>query len=129
MHRQMLGTVPMKKVLVIEDHRDLRELIRAQINLKGFAAITAKNGKEGIETAIAEKPDLILMDIIMPEMDGWEATRILRGVTATKEVPIVAMTALFRPSDLQSCIEAGCNDYISKPFTLEELRNKITRLI
>jgi two-component system, cell cycle response regulator DivK len=75
----MLGTVPMKKVLVIEDHRDLRELIREQINLKGFAAITAKNGKEGIETAIAEKPDLILMDIIMPEMDGWEATRILRG--------------------------------------------------
>jgi CheY-like chemotaxis protein len=119
----------MKKVLVIEDHPHLRELLRAQIKLKGFAAITAKNGREGIETAIAEKPDLILMDIIMPEMDGWEATRILREVTETKEVPIVAMTALFRPSDLQSCIEAGCNDYISKPFTLEELRNKMTRLI
>jgi CheY-like chemotaxis protein len=119
----------MKKVLIIEDHRDLRELLRAHIHLKGFTAVTAKNGKEGIETAIAEKPDLILMDIMMPEMNGWEATRILRGITETKEIPILAVTAIFRSSDLESCIEAGCNDYISKPFTLEELRNKINGLI
>ena len=116
----------MKKVLVIDDHPDVRELLRAQISLKGFTAISAKNAKEGIETAIAEKPDLILMDIMMPDMDGREATKILRQITETKEIPIVAVTAMFRPSDLKSCIEAGCNDYISKPFTLEQLREKIS---
>jgi two-component system, cell cycle response regulator DivK len=119
----------MKKVLIIDDHRDLRELLRAQISLKGFSAIGAKSAKEGIETAIAEKPDLILMDIMMPEMDGREATRILRQITETREIPIVAVTAMLRPSDLKSCIEAGCNDYISKPFTLEQLREKISALI
>ena len=119
----------MKKVLIIDDNRDLRELLRAQISLKGFSAVGAKCAKEGIETAIAEKPDLILMDIMMPEMDGREATRILRQITETKEIPIVAVTAMFRPSDLKSCIEAGCNDYISKPFTMEQLREKISALI
>ena len=119
----------MKKILIVDDHRDLRDLLRAQISLKGFTAISAKNAKEGIETAIAEKPDLILMDIMMPEMDGREATKVLRQITETKEIPIVAVTAMFRPSDLKSCIEAGCNDYISKPFTMEQLREKISALI
>ena len=119
----------MKKVLIVDDHRDLRELLRAQISSKGFTALSAKNAKEGIESAIAEKPDLILMDIMMPEMDGREATKILRQITETKDIPIVAVTAMFRPSDLQSCIEAGCNDYISKPFTLEKLREKISAFI
>ena len=69
----------MKKVLIIEDHQGVRELLRTYIHLNGFTAITAENGNEGIKTTIGEHPDLILMDIIMPEMDGWEATRILRG--------------------------------------------------
>ena len=76
----------------------------------GFNAITSTNGKEGVEKALAEKPDLILMDIIMPEMDGWEATRILRANPETKDVPILATTVFTRPSDLQRCIDAGCND-------------------
>ena len=87
----------MKKILIVEDHPDMRELLRAQIDLMGFSAITARNGKEGIKTATAEKPDLIMMDFMMPEMDGCEATRILRATSEIKEIPIIAVTALFRP--------------------------------
>ena len=119
----------MKKILIVDDHPDMRKVLQTQIELMGFAGITAKNGKEGIEAAIAEKPDLIMMDFMMPEMDGWEATRILRATTETKEIPIIAVTAMIRPSDLQSCIEAGCNDYIVKPFRSEELRKRIDALL
>ena len=77
----------------------MRTVLQTQIELMGFAGITAKNGKGGVETAIAEKPDLIMMDFMMPEIDGWEATRILRAITETKEIPILAVTAMIRPSD------------------------------
>ena len=116
----------MKKVLIVEDHPDLRKALRTQIELMGFTGITATNGKDGIETAMAEKPDLIMMDSNMPEMDGVEATKILRATTETKDIAIIAVTAM---SDIQSCIEAGCNDYLVKPFPIEELRKKIHALI
>ncbi len=82
----------MNKVLLVEDHPDVRHVLRLQLEWMGFAVIIAKNGKEGVETAIAEKPDLILMNSIMPEMDGWEATRILRATPETKDIPILAIT-------------------------------------
>jgi two-component system, cell cycle response regulator DivK len=119
----------MNKVLLVEDHPDVRHVLRLQLEWMGFAVIIAKNGKEGVETAIAEKPDLILMNSIMPEMDGWEATRILRATPETKDIPILAITALPGPSDLKVWIDAGCNDYIIKPFSFEELRRKIKALI
>ena len=87
------------------------------------------NGKDGVETAIAKRPDLILMNSLMPEMDGWEATRILRTIPETKDIPILAITALSRTSDLKAWIDAGCNDYIVKPFTFDELRRKVKALI
>jgi CheY-like chemotaxis protein len=119
----------MRKVLILENHSDMREILVRVIELMGFHAITSTNGKEGVEKALTEKPDLILMDIMMPEMDGWEATRILRANPETKDVPILAATVLIRPSDLQRCIDAGCNDYIVKPFTVKDLRKKIQALI
>ena len=125
----MLREDPMSKVLLVDDHPDLREAMRTAMQSMGFAVITAKNGKEGVETAIIEKPDLILMDFMMPEMDGWEASRILRANPETKDIPILAITALFGPSDLQTCIDAGCNDYIVKPFTPDQLLKKIKALI
>lgn len=115
----------MKKVLIVEDHPDMRQLLLWQMERMGFLAILAKHGKEGVEKAAEEKPHLILMDIMMPRMDGWEATRLVRSNPETKDIPILAATALFRESDLRSCIEAGCNDYIVKPFTFRELQNKI----
>jgi CheY-like chemotaxis protein len=80
---------------------------------------------EGVEKALAEKPDLILMDIMMPGMDGREAARRIRSNPETKNIPILATTVLFREEALRECIEAGCNDYIVKPFTFEELQEKI----
>jgi len=117
------------KVLIVEDHPEMRELLVSQIELVGFSAIPAKDGREGVEKAIQEKPHLILMDIELPGVDGWEAIRILRSNPETQNIPILAAAALFRESDLRSCIEAGCNDYIVKPFTFQELQAKVQRLI
>jgi two-component system cell cycle response regulator DivK len=119
----------MKKVLIVEDHPDMRELLSWQIELMGFLPIAAKHGKEGVEKAITEQPNLILMDIMMPGMDGWEAARALRANPATRDIPILAATALFRDSDLKSCLEAGCNAYIVKPFTFQELQGKVRQFV
>jgi len=119
----------MKKVLIVEDHPDMRELLSWQIKLMGLEPLTAMSAKEGVDKAIAEKPDLILMDVMLPGMDGREAVRILRAAPATKNVPIIAATALFRSTDLQSCLDAGCNGYIVKPFTFQELQVKLREFI
>lgn len=118
-----------KKILIVEDHTDMRELLSWQIELMGFVAISAKHGQEGLEKAIAEKPELILLDIMMPRMDGWEAARMLRAHPDTSDIPILAATALFRESDLNTCMEAGCSSYIVKPFTFLDLQSKILELI
>ena len=119
----------MKKVLVVEDHPDMRELLIWQMEIMGFLAIPARHGKDGVDKAMREKPQLILMDIRMPEMDGREATRILRSNPETQDIPILAATALFSESDLKSCLEAGCNGYIVKPFSFQELQGKVQEFI
>lgn len=95
----------------------------------GFEAIAAGNGKEALEKAIAEKPNLVLLDILMPDMDGRETARLLRANPETREIPILAETALSRPRDLSSCLEAGCNDYLVKPFTFKDLQEKLRRWV
>ena len=130
--RQPVQDIPcssMAKVLIVENHADMREILITIIELMGFTAITSNNGKDGVEKALAEKPNLILMDIMMPGISGWEATQRLRGHPETKDIPILASTALFRPTDLQRCLDVGCNNYIVKPFTVKELRRKIDTLI
>ena len=117
------------KILIVEDNSDMRDLIALRVQLTGYDPILASHGKEGVEKATAEKPDLILMDMMMPVMDGWEATRTIRGSRETKEIPILALTALFRSEDLKSCLDCGCSGYIVKPFTGEDLQRKIRELI
>ena len=124
-----IDRVRMKKAIIVEDHPDLMEILSLQLETMGFSVISANNGMEGVEKAITEKPDLILMDIMMPGMDGREATRRIRSNPETKDIPILAATVLFEESDLRSCIEAGCNDYIVKPFSHQELRAKIMDFI
>jgi CheY-like chemotaxis protein len=119
----------MIRILVVDDNSDMRELLGRELELLGFTPLSAQDGKEGVEKAVAEKPDLILMDLLMPVMDGWEATRRLRANPETRDIPILATTALFRSSELDACIEAGCDGYIIKPFTMTELENKIRELI
>ncbi len=94
-----------------------------------FAVVSANTGKEGVEKAIEEKPNLILMDIMMPVMDGREATRRIRSNPETKDIPILAITALTKESELRECIEAGCNDYMLKPFNYKDLQEKIQALL
>ena len=119
----------MKKALLVEDHPDLLEILTWQMEAMGFSIITANNGKEGVKKAMEEVPHLILMDIMMPGLDGLEATRMIRSNPETKDTLIMASTALYKESELKSCIEAGCNDYIVKPFTLQELQEKIQDFI
>jgi len=118
-----------KKILVVEDHPDSLNVITLQLDTMGFSVITAKRGKEGVEKASGEKPDLILMDIMMPRMDGREATRRIRANPISKDIPILATTVLCRESELSECIKAGCNDYLVKPFTPKELASRIEKLI
>ena len=120
-----MNRAKVKIALVVEDHPDLLDLLTLQLKMLGFAVTSATNGMEGVEKAIEEKPHLILMDIMMLGMDGREATRIIRSNRKTQDIPILAATALFRESDLSSCLEAGCNDYLVKPFTFKELKGKI----
>jgi CheY-like chemotaxis protein len=119
----------MKKILIVEDHPDMRHLLSLELSVMGFEPITAENGREGVEKAISEKPDLVLLDVMMPEMDGWDAARILRANPETKDIPIVAETALSDQRDLNSCLQAGCNDYLVKPFTYKDLQQKLRAFI
>ncbi len=119
----------MKKALVVEDHQDLLGVFCQLLEAWDFAVVSAKTGMEGVEKAIEEKPDLILMDIMMPRMDGREATRRIRSNPETKDIPILAITALTKELQLSECIEAGCNDYIRKPFNYKDLREKIQALL
>jgi two-component system cell cycle response regulator DivK len=119
----------MKKILIIEDHADMRELLTWQVELMGFTALAARQGSEGLQKARSENPHLIILDIMMPGMDGWQAARELKANPTTKNIPILAATALFRDSDLKTCMDSGCNGYIVKPFTFQELQGKVKELI
>ena len=118
-----------EKILIIEDHPDMRELLVWQIQLMGYKPVQASNAKEGLEKAVIETPALILLDIMMPSMDGREAARALKENPVTKDIPILATTALFREADLQSCLEAGCSGYLVKLFTFQELQSKLCELL
>lgn len=116
-------------MLVVEDHPDSREILSHLLEFMGFAVIGAEHGGDGVEKALKEKPNLILMDILMPKMDGKEATRVIRSNPETQDIPIVATTVLYREPEIKSCIEAGCNDCLIKPFTLQQLQGKIQEFI
>ena len=117
------------KVLIVDDHSDMRDLLGRIVEGMGFFPVLASGGEEGLDKAIAEKPNLILLDMRMPLMDGCEVARRLRANPETKEIPILATTALFRSDDLNACLEAGCNTYIVKPFGVRDLQRKIRELL
>jgi two-component system, cell cycle response regulator DivK len=117
------------KILIVEDNPDMRDLLALRVQLTGYLPILASDGREGVERANTEKPDLILMDMMMPVMDGWQAARALRASRETKHIPILATTALFRSEDLKSCLDAGCNGYIVKPFNGVDLQRRIRELL
>jgi CheY-like chemotaxis protein len=117
------------KVLIIEDYPDMRALLCLILKSLGYLPIVASHGKEGVEKAISEKPKLILMDIGMPIMDGLEAARALRAHHETRDIPILVTTALLRHPDRAACLEAGCSDFMVRPFNVLDLQNKIRELL
>ena len=110
-----------KKILIVEDEPRNLKLFRDLLQRIGYETIEATDGEQGVELARARNPDLILMDIMMPKMDGIEATRILKADTATKNIPILALTSYAMKGDRERTLEAGCDGYIAKPVDIQEL--------
>ncbi len=106
-----------KKILIVEDNLDLIYVLRSQVQNLGYNSILAVNGKEAVDMAAIQQPDLILMDIMMPVMNGLQATRLIRENPKTRSIPILAVTALSSRKDKEKCLRSGCDDYLSKPFT------------
>jgi two-component system, cell cycle response regulator DivK len=119
----------MPKILYVEDTENFRILVMLHLEREGYDVVTAEDATSGIAMAKSEKPDLILMDMGLPEMDGWQATRILKADPATKEIPVIAVTAHTMTGDREKTLEAGCDEYDTKPFEFPRLMQKIRTLI
>ncbi len=120
-----------KKILVAEDNEDTREILLYRIKSMGdFEVLLASNGKEALEMAEKSRPDLIIMDLKMPVMNGWEATKALRRKSWGKNLPVIALTAQAMANDEEKALDAGCDDYIAKPiFDYKILKEKLERLL
>ena len=119
----------MAKILVVVDNDLNREMLSRRLVKRGYDLVFAADGQEAVEKAATTRPDLILMDMSLPVMDGWEATRRIRENAALVAVPIIALTAHAMSGDREKAIEAGCNDYEPKPVELPSLLEKIERLL
>jgi len=117
-----------KKILIAEDDLALNRIL--QLLLKGrYDTIRAINGKEAVEIAATQKPDLILMDIVLPVMNGYQATRLIRQNPKTHSIPVIAVTALTSSEEREECFQSGCDDHIAKPFTTKDLLPCIEKLL
>ena len=118
-----------KRILIIEDQEDNRAIMRDLLTGAGFELIEAVNGEEGVKLAESERPDLILMDIQLPIIDGYEATRQIRAIVDLKSIPIIAVTSYALSGDEAKTREAGCNGYVAKPFSPRQLLAKVRELL
>ena len=115
----------MPKILLVEDNEMNRDMLSRRLQRKGYSVVTAEDGEKGLLLARSETPDLILMDISLPVMSGWEVTRLLKANESTRHIPIIALTAHAWVTDREKAIEAGCDDYDTKPVELPRLLGKI----
>jgi two-component system cell cycle response regulator DivK len=119
----------MTKILLVEDNEMNRDMLSRRLARKGYEVSIAVDGKQGVEMARADAPDLILMDMSLPVLDGWEATRQLKGSDATRAIPVIALTAHAMSGDRERALAAGCDDYDTKPIELPRLLEKITSML
>jgi two-component system cell cycle response regulator DivK len=119
----------MAKILLVEDNELNRDMLSRRLIKKGYQVSVAVDGRQGVEIALTEIPDLILMDMSLPEIDGWEATRLIKNNQATAQIPVIALTAHAMAGDKEKAIEAGCQDYDTKPIEFQRLLAKIEALL
>ena len=119
----------MPKILLVEDNEMNRDMLSRRLQRKGYTVVTAEDGEKGLLLTRSEMPDLILMDISLPVMGGWEVTRLLKANDSTRHIPIIALTAHAWVTDREKAIEAGCDDYDTKPVEFGRLREKMENLL
>jgi CheY-like chemotaxis protein len=119
----------MAKVLLVEDNEMNRDILSRRLSRRGYVVVFAMDGLQGVEMARSEKPDIILMDMSLPMMDGWEATRRIKSDDAMRNVPVIGLTAHAMSGDREKALKAGCDDYDTKPVELDRLIEKIERLL
>src|SRR5580704_8230326 len=124
-----LGEIRMQKILLVEDNEMNRDMLSRRLQRKGYCVVTAEDGEKGLLLARSESPDLILMDINLPVMGGWEVTRLLKANESTRHIPIIALTAHAWVTDREKAIEAGCDEYDTKPVEFGRLSEKIENLL
>jgi two-component system cell cycle response regulator DivK len=117
------------KLLYVEDNEMNRDMLSRRLQRRGYEVLIAVDGEQGVSLAAAERPDLILMDMSLPVLDGWEATRRIKAAPDTQRIPIIGLTAHAMAADRDKCLEAGCDDYDSKPVEIGRLLEKIERLL
>ncbi|HMV28889.1 MAG TPA: response regulator [Anaerolineales bacterium] len=113
------------RILIVEDNMDTYELVRFILEKNGFETFLAMNGRDGVNAATKQRPDLIIMDLSMPEMDGWTAMRLIKSDPAISSIPMIALTAHALPSDRKRAFDAGCDEYITKPMDLIDLLDTV----
>ncbi|MGI8925495.1 MAG: response regulator [Tepidiformaceae bacterium] len=118
----------MPKILLVEDNEMNADMLTRRLQRRGFVVVVAVDGAEGVAKSKTERPDLVLMDMSLPVMNGWEATRAIRADPATAALPVIALTAHSMPGDREKAMEAGCNDYDVKPVDLPRLLEKMAAL-
>jgi CheY-like chemotaxis protein len=117
------------KILLVEDNELNRDMLSRRLQRKGYEVLIAVDGKEGVEMAAAQKPDLILMDMSLPVLNGWEATRQIKANTETNSIPVIALTAHAMANDREKALGAGCEDYDTKPIEMPRLLEKMEALL
>jgi CheY-like chemotaxis protein len=117
------------KILLVEDNEMNRDMLSRRLERKGYEVVMAVDGQAGLEMASAEKPDLILMDMSLPVLNGWEATRQIKANPDTKTIPVIALTAHAMANDREKALEAGCEDYDTKPIEMPRLLEKMEALL
>ena len=119
----------MNKILLVEDNEMNRDMLSRRLERKGFEVVIAVDGQQGVDLAGSESPALILMDLSLPVIDGWEATRQIKANPATQNIPVIALTAHAMAGDEQKAREAGCDDYDTKPVDIKRLLEKIGKFL
>ena len=119
----------MPRILLVEDNEMNRDMLSRRLTRKGFEVVIAEDGQKGVDMTQSENPDLVLMDMSLPVVDGWEATRRLKASEETKHIPIIALTAHAMAGDREKTLKAGCDDYDTKPIELARLLEKINALL